>query len=321
MAKTLIDFRAEHSLYLKDVAEKTGIPEDELRTIEASGKVPPEIADILINDYYLPDTYFSEIVISSKVQPKSPMKYFFGVSFVYSILISIAVGFPLFVKFVYTFITSFSNMDFTTIDSTVFNIFDSIWASAVYIISCIMFANFVLKRTHYTGDVKKYQFLHYAIPNGAVMAISMLSAYMTEFAYDMLQKENIAGTFAFEAIGLLISLAVSFIAIYVQALLLKTAIEEDKEKKFKTLKTLAIIVTVSCVIAFTLTILSNMIFERSNPFVIIRRFFVYGFCIATSWTVALTKNDDEKKNKIAFTILPLISILQPIIFSVIDEFI
>lgn len=322
MAKTLIDLRAEKGLYLKDVAENTGIPEEELAAIEQSGKVPPDIAQILIDTYYLPDTYFAEMVISSKVQPKNPMKYFFGVSFVYSILSGIVAGIPLFIGMMINFVISFvgrGEVDLSVTSNPIFTVFNSIWTSAVSLIACIMFANFILKRTHYTGDIKKYQFLHYAIPSGVIAAISMASAYITEFTLRFKLEENIAVALGIEAIGLVFSLAVTLISIYISALLLKTAIEEDREKKFKTLKTLAIIVTVSSIIAYILTILSNVIFEYSNFFVLVRRFFVYGLYIAVAWAVALNKTDDEKKNKIVFIILPLISILQSVVFSIIGE--
>ena len=322
MAKTLIDLRAEKGLYLKDVAENTGIPEEELAAIEQSGKVPPDIAQILIDTYYLPDTYFAEMVISAKVQPKRPMKYFFGVSFVYSILSGIVAGIPLFIGMIINFVISFvgrGEVDLSVTSNPIFTVFNSIWTSAVSLIACIMFANFILKRTHYTGDIKKYQFLNYAIPSGVIAAISMASAYITEFTLRFKLEENIAVALGIEAIGLVFSLAVTLISIYISALLLKTAIEEDREKKFKTLKTLAIIVTVSSIIAYILTILSNVIFEYSNFFVLVRRFFVYGLYIAVAWAVALNKTGDEKKNKIVFIILPLISILQSIIFSIIGE--
>lgn len=322
MAKTLIDLRAEKGLYLKDVAENTGIPEEELAAIEQSGKVPPDIAQILIDTYYLPDTYFAEIVISSKVQPKSPMKYFFGVSFVYSILSGIVAGIPLFIGMMINFVISFvgrGEVDLSVTSNPIFTVFNSIWTSAVSLIACIMFASFILKRTHYTGDIKRYQFLHYAIPSGVIAAISMASAYMTEFAFRLKLEENLTVALGIEVIGAVFSLAVTLISVYISALLLKTAIEEDNEKKFKTLKILAIIVTVSSIIAYILTILSNVIFEYSNFFVLVRRFFVYGLYIAVAWAVALNKTGDEKKNKIVFIILPLISILQSIIFSIIGE--
>lgn len=327
MAKTLIDLRAEKGLYLKDVAENTGIPEEELAVVEQSGTVPPDIAQILIDTYYLPDTYFSEYVITS-AQPKRTMKYFFGVSFVYSILTGLVAGIPTFINMVYTLVATFSDInqngtytELSTMDSPIFTVFNSIWTSAVYIISCIMFANFILKRTNYTGDIKKYQFLHYAIPSGVIAAFSMASASMTTLSYYMKSAENLSGALGVEAIGLVFSLISTLLGYYVHALLLKTAIEEDTEKKFRTLKKLAVFATISSILAFVITIVAFILEDTFDVFVVIRRIFVYGLYIAVAWVVALTKTDDEKKNKIAFTVLPLISILQPIVFSIIGEII
>lgn len=328
MAKTLVDFRAEKGLYLKDVAAETGIPEEELTLAEQSGTVPPHIAQKIIEIYYLPDTYFAETVIQSKVQPKSPMKYFFGVSFVYSILSGIVVSIPMVISVMGTLIGSFASAmqneelsDIPIIDSPIFTVFSSIWTSAVYIISCIIFANFILKRTHYTGDIKKYQYLHYAIPSGVIAAFSMVSASMTTLSYYMKSDENMLGAIGVEAIGLVFSLASALVAYYVHALLLKTAIEEDTEKKLRTLKKIAIFATISSVLAFVITIVAFVLEDNFDVFVVIRRIFVYGLYIAVAWAVALTKTDDEKKNKIVFTILPLISIFQPIAFSIIGEII
>lgn len=324
MAKTLVDFRAEKGLYLKDVAENTGIPEEELKAVEESGAVPPHIAQILIDTYYLPDTYFAELVIQSKVQPKSPMKYFFGVSFVYSILSGIVAGIPLYIGMIINLIVSLVGrevVNFSATGNPIFTIFNSIWMSAVSLIACIMFANFILKRTHYTGDIKKYQFLHYAIPSGVVAAFSMASASMTTLSYYLNSDENLAGALGVEAIGLVFSLTSALVGYYVHALLLKTAIEEDTENKFKTLKKLAIFTTVSSVLALVITIVAFVLEDNFDVFVVIRRIFVYGLYIAVAWAVALTKTDDEKKNEIVFTILPLISILHPIVFSIIDEII
>lgn len=328
MAKTLVDFRAEKGLYLKDVAAETGIPEEELRAVEASGMVPPHIAQILIDTYYLPDTYFAEIVISSKVQPKSPMKYFFGVSLVYYIMSSIVISLPMYINtfgnLLIHYFSYFSGDEHTLsfADGPIYSIFVNVWSAAVSIIGCILFTNFILKRTHYIGDIKKYQFLHSALPGGVTAALSMLTAFITTYTF----QREIDGSMSFamligQAINLVVSTASMIIIIYIDALLLKTAIEEDKEKKFKTLKTLAVTLTISSVLAFILTIISFIIESDFPIFTVIRRIFLYGLYIAVAWAVALTKTDDEKKNKIAFTILPLISILQSVVFSVISAFI
>ena len=251
------------------------------------------------------------------------MKYFFGVSFVYSILSGIIASIPMSTGMIINLVLSFvsGEADISTINNPIYTIFNNVWISAVSLISCIIFAKFILKRTNFTGDIKKYQFLHYVIPSGVVAGFSMVSAYITEYAF--LSNDDMVAALVVEVIGLIFSLATTLISVYISALLLKTAIEEDREKKFKTLKILAIVVTISSAIAYLLTILSYSIFDYdySNSFVLIRRIFVYGLYIAIAWTVALTKTDDEDKNKIVFTVLPLISILHSVVFTVIGEFI
>ena len=96
MARTLLDFRIDKGLYIKDIAEKTGISEEELMAIEQSGTVPTEIAEILINDYCLTDTYFT-IEERGKLTPQKPMNYFFKVSLVWSIIVGAIGVIPFFI--------------------------------------------------------------------------------------------------------------------------------------------------------------------------------------------------------------------------------
>ena len=58
MAKTLIQFRAEKGLYLKDVAETIDVSEEELAQVETLNGIPDYIAEKLIVAYNLPENYF-----------------------------------------------------------------------------------------------------------------------------------------------------------------------------------------------------------------------------------------------------------------------
>lgn len=172
-----------------------------------------------------------------------------------------------------------------------------------------MFVNFILKRTHYTGDIKKYQFLHYAIPSGVIAALSMASTGMTNLSYYIRANEDIPAALGIEAIGLIFSLASMIANVYTHALLLKTAIEEDAKNKFTTLKKLAIVVTVSSVLAYIITIVAYILLESTDFFVLIRRFFIYGLYIAVAWAVALVKTDNKKVEIVIYTILPILAII------------
>lgn len=319
MAKTLIDFRAEKGLYLKDVSETTGIPEEELRAVEESGTVPPEIAEIIINDYHLTDTYFTVEEIG-KLTPKNPTRYFIKVSIVYYFLSALVVSVPMVVTYIEIFIKSFApNSNFSITDNPIFTVFNSLWGIACAIFSRTLFANYILKSTTFKGDIKKYQFLHHSIPSGAIAFISMVTAFITTFSY---KSENMHNSFLlWQFINAVISWIAIGLTIAIHVKLLKTAVETDVSKKQKTLRNFAILVTISSILAFVLTIVSQALLSEWLLLVIIRRIFVYGLYIAVAWAVALTNPEDEKKCKLAYTILPLVSICHSIIFTIIGLFV
>lgn len=327
MAKTLVDFRAEQGLYLKDLAAILEISEDELRTIEASGTVPAEIGQRLILHYALPEDYFSlpaynhVRVAPLKKTPQNPIKYFLKVTIVYYLLSALASSVPMFASYIELFVGIFNpNSNFSIMDSPIYTAFSSIWSIAVSIFGCILFADHILKNTTFIGDVKKYQFLHYSIPSGMIAFISMFTAFITTHTFDPVTGIN--GTyFLWQGFNFVVSLISMALVVAIHVKLLNAAIEEDREKKQKTLKTFAIIVTVSSILAFVLTLVSQILLQDFRILIIIRRIFVYGLYIAVAWAVALTDPNDEKKCKLAYTILPLVSIFQPIIFTIIGLFI
>ena len=327
MAKTLVDFRAEQGLYLKDLAAILEISEDELRTIEASGTVPAEIVQRLILHYALPEDYFSlpaynhVRVAPLKKTPQNPTKYFLKVTIVYYLLSALASSVPMFASYIELFVGVFNpNSNFSIMDSPIYTVFSSIWSIAVSIFGCILFADHILKNTTFTGDIKKYQFLHYSIPSGIIAFISMLTAFITTHTFDPVTGIN--GTyFLWQGFNFMVSLISMALVVAIHVKLLNIAIEEDREKKQKTLKTFAIIVTVSSILAFMLTLVSQILLQDFRILMIIRRIFVYGLYIAVAWTVALANPDDEKKCKVAYRILPLISICHGFVFTLIGLFV
>ncbi len=328
MAKTLVDFRAEQGLYLKDLAAILEISEDELRAVEDSGTVPAEIGQRLILHYALPEDYFSlpaynHIRVSTeKISPPNPTKYFLKVTIVYYLLSALAVSVPMLASYIEIFVNTFNqSKDFSITDNPIYIVFSSIWSIVVSILGCILFANYILKNTTFTGNIKKYQFLHYSIPSGAIAFISMVTACITTFSFDHVKGEVREDYLLWQLINGIISWVAIGLAIAIHVKILKTAMEEDGTKKQKTLKTFAIIVTISSVLAFVLTIVSQILLQDFRILVIVRRVFVYGLYIAVAWAVALVNPDDEKKCRIAYTILPLVSICHSIIFTIIGLFI
>ncbi len=327
MAKTLVDFRAEQGLYLKDLAAILEISEDELRTIEESGTVPAEIGQRLILHYALPEDYFSlpaynHVRVSpAKKTPPSPTKYFIKVTIVYYLLSALASSVPMFASYIELFIGVFNpDSNFSIMDSPIYTVFSSIWSIAVSVFGCVLFADYILKNTTFTGDIKKYQFLHYSIPSGMIAFISMLTAFITTHTFDPVTGVN-ATYFLWQGFNFIVSLISMALVVAIDVKLLNSAIEEDTTKKQKTLKTFAIIVTISSILAFALTLVSQILLQDFRILVIIRRIFVYGLYIAVAWAVALTDPDDEKKCKFAYTTLPLISICHGFVFTLIGLFV
>lgn len=310
MAKTLVDFRAEKGLYLKDIATETGVPEEELKAIEESGVMPGSVATKLIELYYLPDDYFT--ADGSMVQLKNPRGYFTKVSIVYYLIIVLLSTVPVYANMIAT--------SLNVAQDSLASVFSSVWLTAVELIGCILFANYVIKKINYVGDIKKYQFLHYTHTSGVSAVLSIISGMITTFSYDAQQGVNSA-FFIWQGVSSIISLLGIVIAIMVHVKLLTTAIDEDITEKKKSLKSFAVIVTVSSLMAFALTIISMIIQGNMDSFVIIRRIFVYGLYIAVAWMVTIVKPEDEMKSKFAYTILPLISIVQGFVFSVIGAFV
>lgn len=327
MAKTLVDFRAEQGLYLKDLATILEMSEDELRAVEESGTVPAEIEQKLILHYALPEDYFSlpaynhVRVAPIKKSPQNPTKYFVKVTIAYYLLSALASSVPMFMSYIDLFVGIFNpNSNFSIMDNPIYTIFSSVWGIAVSIFGCILFADHILKNTTFTGDIKKYQFLHYAIPSGAIAFVSMVTAFITTHTFDPVTGVN-ATYFLWQGFNLIVSLISMALVVAIDVKLLNTAIEEDNAKKQKTLKTFAIIVTISSVLAFVLTIVSQILLQDFRILVIVRRIFVYGLYIAVAWAVAFTNPDDEKKCKIAYTILPLVSICHGFVFTIIGLFV
>ena len=94
--RTLEHFRAEHNVWRKDLAEELGISEEALERLELTGEVPADIAQKLAENYSLPEDYFTadvdmvraERAASLRSDPKKPLLYFAGVSFVWLLIIS-----------------------------------------------------------------------------------------------------------------------------------------------------------------------------------------------------------------------------------------
>ena len=141
MAKTLIDFRAEKGLYLKDVAEAIDISQEELSQVEKLNSVPDYIVEKLIVAYNLPENYFSGEKVEQPIKPIINLKsYFFKTSllwyFVFALILSVPVSI---VAYITPFMTSLLGL---TVTSFVRNGLDFL-ADIIIVAATIVYCNLI----------------------------------------------------------------------------------------------------------------------------------------------------------------------------------
>lgn len=322
MAKTLIDFRAEKGLYLKDVAETIDISEEELSKIETLNGIPDYIAEKLIVAYNLPEDYFSGEKVEEPIKPIKNLKsYFFKTSLTWFVVFTLILSIPISIFSILT-PTLMGTLGFTisNIVRELIDLFTDVFTVAATIIYCNIFAKHIMKKTGLSGDIYKYRYLYGVIPSGVIAALSIVQSLITTWGY----KESIADESKYymipitTGIGLVISVISMALVALIMASLLNTAIMDDATRKAKRHKTMAIIVTISSVLAYALTIYANTLEEYPTYNAIIRRIFVYGIYIVIAWLVYFAKDNNKNKESFAFEILPIISIVDTLLFNIIS---
>lgn len=322
MAKTLIQFRAEKGLYLKDVAETIDISEEELSKIETLNGIPDYIVEKLIVAYNLPENYFSGEKIEEPIKPIKNLKsYFFKTSLSWYVVFALILALPTSIfSILMPTIMGMSGLIVSNIVRDFIDLFIDVFTVVATIIYCNKFAKHIMKKTGLSGDIYKYRYLYEVIPSGAIAAVSIVLSLITTWGYN----QSIADESKYymipitTVIGLVISAILMALVALIMASLLNTAIMDDVTRKAKRHKTMAIIVTISSVLAYALTIYANTLEEYPTYNAIIRRIFVYGIYIAVAWLVYFAKDNNKNKVSFAFEILPIISIVDTLLFNIIS---
>lgn len=310
--KTLLEFRAEKGLYLKDVAEKIGVEENELQLIEDSGLVPDEIAEKLVVAYDLPSNDFAKPIKKSQKEIK---KYFTKVACLFEIILPFIGTIPIAIGSVFVFIGSVCDSD------TMFDIADYIgdfsilWALIVTTIGCIKLGDYLTKKSGYLGDFNKHRFLYYVVPRGATAFISSLSDTIVSYGNNDVRYISY---WICNGLDILLSLISIALTVFIMVIIMKNTNERNIEKRRKTFKTIAIIVTVSALVAFLFDGLTDYIIYGSFLyFSPIQELPFYIVDIAIVWLVYSLKESNHKMERLAFVILPIISIWKFIISDII----
>lgn len=322
IGKTLSEFRAENGLYLKDVAEKIGVSENELQLIEDSNLVPSEIAEKLVVAYNLPTNDFAKPIFKSKTVTK---KHFLKISALYQIILGFIGAIPIAIGSILVAFGTFFDSDALFEASTWTNDIYYLLSPIVITVGSILLGKHLTEKTGYFGDFNRYKFLYAAVPSAAASVISAFSWFIIGLSADYLREnpDGISGVMCNIAMGtseLIFSLIATVVVIIVLAMLMNNVIEQNPEKRRKTFRTIAIIVTVSCLLAYILDAITSYItWGGLDVFSPIKDFLFYGVDIAIVWLVYSIKESNPKKEKWAFKILPIISIWEIIISDFIIE--
>lgn len=311
MGKTLGEFRAERGLYLKDVAEKIGVSEEELQSVEDSYLVPDEIAEKLVVAYKLPENNFAKPIYKSKTVTK---KYFLKTAFVYEIIIGLITIIPSILgsalAIIATSFDSYALKDFSWYITDLHLIVSPITAT----VGCILLGKYLTEKSGYIGDFNRYRFLYATVPVAASAAITSFTWFVIGMVADYVRDtfgsiKTPMYALVQGAIELIFSLIGTAVIVIVLATLMNGAIEQNLEKRRRILKMIAITVTVSIVLAHILEVAT--LYIRYNRFEIVpyvEDFFVYCTNIIIVWLVYSITEHNPKKEKWAFKILPIISI-------------
>ncbi|MBO5943706.1 MAG: helix-turn-helix domain-containing protein [Clostridia bacterium] len=310
MGKTLGEFRAEQGLYLKDVAEKIGISEEELQTIEDSYLVPDEIANKLVVAYNLPENNFAKPVYKSKTVTK---KYFLKIAFIYEIILALIGAIPSIISGILLALSVILDIYDLEQASTFVMDYSFLLTPIAATVGCILLGKYLTEKSGYIGDFNRYRFLYATIPVAASAAITSFAGLVIGLITDFMRDNpdgflSVVYTVIISAVSLIFSLMGTVLITIVLSMLMGIAIEQNPERR-KSFKTIAIIVTVSALLAFIIEQVSEYILFPPYVFTFHMDFLPYALNIVIVWLVySITEISNPKKEKWAFKILPLLSI-------------
>lgn len=311
IGKTLGEFRAEHGLYLKDVAEKIGVSEEELQAVEDSYLVPDEIAEKLVTAYNLPENNFAKPIYKSKTVTK---KYFLKTAFIYEIILGFICAVPLVFGGMLESFAGIFNVDI--LEGVARNVSEIYYylSPVIITVGCIRLGKYLTEKSGYFGDFDKYRFLYATIPVAASVSINEFSNLIFELIRDYV-REGTDGfaSVAFQLLQVVLSFLLSIVStaviVIVLAMLMNIAIEHNKERARTIFKKIAILVTISSVIAFVIEkVIYAINFTHFDLVPDFEDIWIYGINIIMVWLVYSIKEQNLKKEKWAFKILPLLSI-------------
>ena len=236
--------------------------------------------------------------------PKEINKYFLKVSIVFEVILTVSALLPM----VALGIIEMFAFSFDTVYVTL------ILGMLICTFAYIKLGKHLTEKSGLAGDFNRHRLLYYVVPNSAVACISMIST-----AFRHLEETHTVSYLVGKGLSTLASFIAIVLSIVVMVVLMNVSIEKDFEKRRKALKTIAIIATISSVAGYILGgIIDYVDFGYFNCVTPFEDFFFLCINIAIVWLVYSLKesNPKSKREKIAFVILPVISMWGPIILKI-----
>ena len=243
---------------------------------------------------------------SASVIPKPEKeinKYFLKVTIVFNIILVVSMILP---------IVAIAIIEFFAIS------FDTLYVTLIFGMLIITFAyiklgKYLTQKSGLAGDFNKHSLLYYVIPNSAVAFISMISTTFLQ-----LEENHIVSYLMGKGLSTFISFIATVLSIVVMVVLMNVSIEKDVEKRGKTLKTIAIIVTISSLLGY---ILNGFTGYLDFGFFATEFGDLLFVCIdiVLVWLLYSIKESNPRIEKLAFMILPLVSMWGPIIIKIFSK--
>ncbi len=303
--RTLAQFRAEHNIWRKDLAELLGITEGELERLELTGEVPEAVMQKLTESYALPETYFTEDVdyaraveaAAQRKTPKKPLAYFVKVSFVWQLLVVLVIS------LVTTPSTVSAALDYTV--SPFFSTLESFCTLLITAFSGIYLGSYLIKKTNFRGNIADFEFLYPFLPSIACTWVSTL--IMRVF---FVSAENAEGFMPIMLPAVITGLLALVLQTAYLSFLLDAAALADGAEKEKRLKIL-------CGVALGGQILVYIIiaafgdFKDATAILWVKHALNLLLLLAVLYGVLFGAKKRPRLKKLWYTVLPLLASLLP----------
>jgi len=325
----LADFRADYNVWRKDLAQQLGIREAELERLELTGEVPEDILQKLTAEYHLPENYFTEdtqraavlAAAAERYEPKKPLAYFFKTSLLWYIL----VGLAFYVVTLPSYVAAF--FDYSVNDF--FTVIIDICICAVNIVSGIYLGSHIVKKTNFRGSIAEYEFLYPYLPSRAGSVFSAVnslifadlkasSASASGGLGDLTGEPEIFSAFLpmiFPSFALVVS---TVICVTFLGYLLDTAARTEGSEKEKRLKILCAVVLASEVFSYVVKMISGSFFQ-ADALTWINRVLSFLLLLAVLYGVLFGTQKSPRLKPLWLTVLPIVAMALPTVFSVIRQ--